>query len=48
MKKQILNNWLKQGLSLKALRIQKVLSFRNGTVELLNKKHGVVTYFKVA
>lgn len=47
MKKQIINKWVSMGLSRKSLRYQKVLSIRGGRVELLNMKHGVITYISL-
>lgn len=37
-------NWTKLGLSKKSLSLQKVLSYKNGVLELLNTKHGIITY----
>jgi hypothetical protein len=44
MKQQIIKTWIQLGYKKSALRLNKILRVNGQIVELLNLKHGVITY----
>jgi hypothetical protein len=47
MKKKIKNAWLRMGMSKVSFRYQRALSLKGNVVELVNIKHGNITYIEL-
>jgi hypothetical protein len=47
MKKKVIRAWLRRGMSKESFKYQRPLTLKGNVVEVVNIKHGTITYLEL-